>query len=432
MRILPWVISLVALASCSANDDAAAPISSPDGGAPPEVDGGDKPANPPAASNDSCESVAAPACPRSTAPEGKGLVAIDRCAFPMSEGKETPADLIAALEGLAPRVSLAEVLADVNRTGIATTTIPGKPAGVSFGFQWAADDAATTAWIPQGISGSADASEDSLYQGKRVVLVSWYNEPPAGTADKGVRVAVVDTTGNTRAYRFALLVTPTGTVAAPSFAPINVHAGGIVWFKNWLYVADTTKGFRIFDLTHILKVASDQDKFGCEGGKCRAGEYAYAIPQVGTYSTKSKCDPLYSYVSLDRTTSPPALVTGDYCSTTACSDPLAGRVFRWPLDAESGRLAKEKTWPESVYLTGHRQVQGGASYMGTFFLSSSAPAADGGELFRVKTGASAKANWADTPEDLMIDPKNKLIYSLSEVAGARAVFAAKLASYRAP
>ncbi len=78
----------------------------------------------------------------------------------------------------------------------------------------------------------------ALVDGRRIVLVSWYYTPPAGsTYEKGVRVAFVDvTTPATPTYRFALLVEPTGTVAAPNFVPVTVHAGGLVWFGNLLYV----------------------------------------------------------------------------------------------------------------------------------------------------------------------------------------------------
>ena len=81
---------------------------------------------------------------------------------------------------------------------------------------------------------------------------------------------------------------------------------------------------------------------------------------------------------------------------------------------------------------GHKQVQGAASRDGLYFFSSSAPAAAGGALYRVKGKKSATSGWIDTPEDLMVDEKNALLWSLSEGANARAVIGAKLASYPAP
>lgn len=380
---------------------------------------------------DPCEAVET-ACPTETAREGRGVVPIDRCAFPVEHAKGAPDALLAAIEKRARRVTLADVLADLNRVGFATTRIPGSPPGVAYGFRWASVDENSAVWIPQGISGSADATANGLYGGKRVVLVSSYHKPAAeGDPRKGSRISVMDATGDTRNYRVVMLVAPSGTPEAPSLAPVNVHAGGIVWIGNYLYVVDTTKGFRVFDLTRILKVSADRDAFECDGTRCYAGTYGYAIPQVASYTTRSKCAPLHSFVALDRSTDPPALVSGEYCSGTACSGPLAGRIFRWPVNAKTGLLRSGVSYPESAYLMGHRQVQGGVTYKGTFYLSSSKPAGVGGELYRVSATGSSTSRWVDTPEDIMIDPTTGLIHGLAEF-GTRAVFGARLASYPPP
>jgi hypothetical protein len=243
------------------------------------------------------------------------------------------------------------------------------------------------------------------------------------------------TTPATPKYRFALLVEPKGTAAAPDFAPVLVHAGGLAWFGNLLYVADTGKGFRVFDMSRIMQVATDTDVIGCAAGACHAGLYKYVVPQIGAYGTGSSCTPIFSYVSLDRSTSPPSLVSGEYCTTgtAACGSALGGRAYRWPLDAASGKLAGAATsWPSEVFLVGQKQVQGGTSRKGIFYLSSSAPAAAGGALYRVKPGKSATSGWVDSPEDLMIDEANGLLWSLSEGENARVVFGASLTSYPPP
>ncbi len=377
-----------------------------------------------------------PVCPQATAPEGGGVVAIDRCAFPLREAASftTLAPLVTALEALAPHASLADVLGDLNRVATATTTVPGGPAGVAVALRWNTEDDDATTWIPQGLTGSADASASGLVGGRRVVLVSWYYTPPAGsTYEKGVRIAFVDVTdAQAPRYRFALLVTPTGTAQAPSLAPVTLHAGGIVWYGNYLYVVETSRGFRVFDLSRMLELPTDVDEIGCSAGSCRAGLYKYAIPQIGAYTSMSTCSPLFSYVSLDRSTTPPSLLSGEYCSATACSAALAGRALRWPLDAASGRLRAGTSWPSEAVLLGQRQVQGAASRAGTFYLSSSAPAGGAGALYRVAPGKSATSTWIDAPEDLMVDGPNGLLWSLSEGAGARAVFGARLTSYPPP
>jgi hypothetical protein len=241
------------------------------------------------------------------------------------------------------------------------------------------------------------------------------------------------TNPQTPTYRFALLVEPKGTVAAPTYAPVTVHAGGMVWFGNLLYVVDTGRGFRVFDMAHAMRVATDVDEIGCQGTTCRAGLYKYVIPQTGGYTDTSACAPLFSYVALDRSTTPPSLLSGEYCGGTACaSKPLAGRAYRWPLDGANGRLRAGTSWPSEAMLLGQTQVQGAASYKGLYYRASSAPAGGGGALYRVKGAKSATSKWLDAPEDLMVDEQNGLLWSLSEAAGSRVVAGMKLTSYPAP
>jgi len=376
-------------------------------------------------SADRCASAPAPVCPGS-APEGGGLLAVDRCAFPMQEKAATSPALLAAIEAIAPRVSIEDLVADGDRSATSTSAIPGNPRGPSFAFRWAAEDDNSTRWTPQGITGSPDATATGVIGAKRIVAVSWYDKPPPDSYGKGVRIAFVDTTEPAPTYRFAMLAVPTGSAAAPNFSPLKVHAGGIAWYGDFIYVADTSKGFRVFDTKHIVRVATDIDEFGCSAGTCRAGADKYAMLQVGAYVTESACAQIFSSISVDRASSPPALVSSEYCSDHACTGPLAGRIYRWPLDPATGRLGAGRSWPSEAYLMGQRQVQGGASKENVYYLSSSAPPGAAGALYRVTTETSATSAWIDSPEDLMLDAKNDLLYSLSEGRGKRIVFAALL------
>lgn len=411
-------------------DSPSSPAPGEDGGAPLTGGGGDDAGGPgPSPIADPCASVPI-ACPALGASEGAGLTALDRCAFPMSTGPSfaTHPPVVAALEGVATKSSLAAILADLNRDGVsvAAGAVPGTPSGVAQAFGWNAEDAASDTWIPQGISGSADASASGLVAGRRVVVVSWYHDT------KGVRLSFVDVTSpQAPAYRHVLLVEPVGSAESPSFAPVLVHAGGLAWVGDLLYVVDTSRGLRVFDTRRVLQVATDVDSIGCAGGVCRGGLYKYVLPQLGAYAADRTCAPRFSFVSLDRSTTPPSLVTGEYCNDTTCSGPLAGRVFRWPL-VDGKALAPGKSWPSEVFRMGQRQVQGGASRGGLFFFSSSAPAGGGGALYRVKGGKSATSSWIDSPEDLMVDEGASTLWSLSEAPSARAVMAVRLTSYPAP
>lgn len=381
----------------------------------------------------------APTCPgQGSAPEHGGLVELERCGFPLDDVSVDPAKdaIIDALAQQLPVVGFDTIVGDLNRDVQPVGSVPGGPDGLAYGFAWDDEENDKAWWIPQGISGSADASEDGLVAGRRMIAVSWYYdiEQHAGsTGEKGVRISWVDVTDpDAPRYRMALLVDPTGTPDAPDFAPVQIHAGGIVWLGDRLWVADTSHGFRIFDLSRMMQVATDEDAIGCTGGTCRGGLYKYVVPQIGKAEHDSDCGIRFSFVALDRGADELALVSGEYCSDTSCDGALTGRLFRWPLDPAGDRLLADRVWPTAAWLMGERQIQGGALHGDVAYLSSSAPAGGAGELFRATPGASASSDWSDSPEDLMVDAGAGWLWSLSEAQGARYVYAAELGALPAP
>lgn len=407
------------------------------GGGGGTVDGGDvgddAGVDAPAANADPCPAVA-PACP--TLPGGyavgDGLRAIDRCAFPLAE-RDTWAvrrAIVDALPASVARVGLADVAADLNRaaTRVTAAQVPGDPPGVRSAFTWQAGDRDVAYWIPQGLTGSFDGRADGVVAGRRLLLVSWYHEraaEPGATADKGVRIAIVDVTDPAAVrYRFALLVDPVVRDGRSDFDPIAVHAGGLAWFGDHLYVPDTSRGLRVFDLGRILAVDTSADRLGHDPatGAYHAHGYRYVIPQVDTYAIDGACSPRFSYAAIDRGTTPPSLLTGEYDATS-----IGGRLYRWPLDPVSGRLAltdRGRVIGSGAWYLGQTHVQGAAARGPFTWLSSSAPAGGGGALYRTAVGQrSATLGWIDTPEDLAFDPIDDVLWSLSEGVGARYVVA---------
>lgn len=381
----------------------------------------------------------APTCPdRTSAPEHGGLVEIDRCGFPLDDAAIDP-DLDAIVDALAqqlPVVGFDALVLDLNRDVVPVGSVPGAPDGLAYGFAWDDEENDKAWWIPQGLSGSADASADGLVAGRRMIAVSWYYDMalhPGSTGEKGVRISWVDVTDpDAPRYRMALLVEPTGTPDAPDFAPVTIHAGGIVWLGDRLWVADTSHGFRIFDLARMMQVATDEDVIGCSGGTCRGGLYKYIVPQIGRAQHDSDCGIRFSFVALDRGGDELALVSGEYCSDSSCDGALTGRLFRWPLAATGDRLRADRVWPTDSWLMGQRQIQGGALHDGVAYLSSSAPAGGAGELYRATVEGSASSDWSDSPEDLMVDNGAGWLWSLSEAQGARYVYAAELSALPSP
>lgn len=423
MRVALLIGALVA--GCGAGGDGGAP----DGGG----DDPDAGADAPVVGDDPCP-VAPAACPTLPAgyAVGDGLRAIDRCAFPLTERDAWAVRraIVDALPAAARRVTLADVAADLNRAATRATAaqVPGSPPGVRSAFTWQAGDRDVAYWIPQGVTGSFDGAADGLVAGRRILLVSWYHDraaEPGATADKGVRIAIVDVTDPAAVrYRFALLVDPVVRDGRSDFAPVTVHSGGLAWVGDHLYVPDTSRGLRVFDLTRIVAVDTTVDALGYDPatGAYHAHGYRYVIPQVDSYDDAGGCSPRFSYVAVDRGASPPALLTGEYDATS-----IDGRLYRWPLDPATGRLAltdRGRAIASGAWFLGQTHVQGAAARGPVTWLSSSAPAGGGGALYRTSVGQrSTTLPWIDAPEDLAFDGPADVLWSLTEAAPARYVVA---------
>jgi hypothetical protein len=203
-----------------------------------------------------------------------------------------------------------------------------------------------------------------------------------------------------------LLVEPD---AAGGFDVVNSHAGGIAWYGNYLYVAQTGKGLRVFDMRRILRVPNPDDALG----------YAFILPQVGLYKSTKK-GLVFSFVSVDR--GGPALVTGEYRKSTA-----GGRIVRWPLDGASGLLKGGQA--QAAYASPAGSMQGALALNGKLGASSSAGEGNPGVF---TTGVPGKATvtrpWAAGVEDVSYAPTSGRVYSLTEYPGARSVFGVSASS----
>src|ERR1044072_1654396 len=87
-----------------------------------------------------------------------------------------------------------------------------------------------------------------------------------------------------------LLVQPTGDATNPDFKDIPIHAGGVSWYGDYLYVADTGHGMRVFDMRKILKTntGGTADQIGRQSnGVYYAHNYGYVLPQIGTITSST-------------------------------------------------------------------------------------------------------------------------------------------------
>lgn len=198
--------------------------------------------------------------------------------FPLIESGDNTN--IAALRSLLPVVTVSDILDSGNHkvTKVTSSSNP-KPGGTWVdAYKWSAtsdfNDFGTSKWVPQGISGTWDAYDAGTVEGRKAWVVSWHNAD-----DTSVRVTFVDR--ETLKYRHVLLVEPKKkTDGQVTFDAVPVHAGGIMWYGDTLWVVDTWKGVRVFDLKNIWKVSIGDGVGRTSSGTFTAQNYAYVIPQV--------------------------------------------------------------------------------------------------------------------------------------------------------
>lgn len=334
--------------------------------------------------------------------------------------------------------SVATVMNNANhdRGPITDTAVTGL-AGYVTGFTFDSGDESDCANFPQGITSSRDAEGDGsggTYDGHQLILVSWYTEDGCGGAQSRSRITLVDwdaTYPNT--YRKILLVQPTGTTSAPSFTDIPIHAGGVSWYGDYLYVADTGHGMRVFNMKQILKTntGGTADQIGRQSnGTYYAHNYAYVLPQIGTVTahTTSGTALSWSSISLDRVSG--SIVMAEYTCQSGCTSypNRAPRAVRFPFASGATTFAASTTATEARQLPWYK-INGVASHNGRWWFNSSGDKklyywtpSTGPYTFGWVSGGESISYWEDTASA-------DLLWSLQEPAGHRNVFAVKQATY---
>jgi len=307
------------------------------------------------------------------------------------------------------KVGVTDVLASVNRHAARLSGAPSAAANFVDGFTWDTGDRQVRYWVPQGVTTTADAYGNGLYPNggtNRVVMASWRydtseaqydaNNPPTYVngvptyASKGVRVSFVDyNTASAPMYRHVLLVEPVRTASgAASYKPVAIHAGGLLWYGNLLYVVDTFKGLRVFDLESMLESdPADGTKCGLgpDGTTYSAFGYSFVLPQTYAYDNAGTYL-RYTTLGLDRSTVPDSLVVSEYSVSgvvdyssvsfigTGPGSPTP-KVVRWNLDYTT-RLLKDpdpggRVAAVQAVTISQGKIQGVASQGNTVYLSTS-------------------------------------------------------------
>ena len=68
--------------------------------------------------------------------------------------------------------------------------------------------------------------------------------------------------------------------AKDDFKDVPVHAGGVMWYGNTLWVVDTRNGIRVFDMDNIWQVESGDGTGKNSDGTYSAAGYKYVLPQI--------------------------------------------------------------------------------------------------------------------------------------------------------
>ncbi|MBT2511371.1 ricin-type beta-trefoil lectin domain protein [Streptomyces sp. ISL-98] len=334
------------------------------------------------------------------------------------------------------------------------------------GFCWDETDDNTSAykngWHPQGMTASHEAYESGTADGHHLYMQAWYYGVNKDDRDKKARVSILESTGKDWSYGHVLLVKPKGSRDKPDFTAVDqVHADGMVWYGNRLFVANGGE-LQIYDLNHLWKMKSVSERVGIENGVSSAGHHQWALPMVARYTTRTKAqedasenksprfcgDPddryligCLSSLSLDRSSG--SLVSGEYRSNSdqlqyenppKAIDKRPARVITWPLKyiGEGGTSPVRAT---SAHVAPVRQLQGVATDGDYFYLSAECPVDDMGDarpgdtssyscIWQAKPGDRTSVLTRTPPltQDLNYAPKSGRLWGSNEQTGKRVVF----------
>jgi hypothetical protein len=339
-----------------------------------------------------------------------------RSSIHLRRTEENVEDIRAMEEQLGRRVGIDGVLDHLNRQAV-RASVPGQ--AVEWGFRWNDQDGSSEEWWPQGITTSADASDDEDIGGRRLLMTSWYSKTVVD-GNQGSRITVVDI--DTLEYRHVLLVVPERTRRGIRLKPLLVHAGGLVWCGPYLHIAGTKRGLFTCLVDDIIRLEDTDSTFG----------YRYVLPVRFGYSaeaTEGVEQMRYSFLSLDRSSDPPHLVAGEYGKAQ-----MTRRLVRYPLDPKTHHLAAhEDGTSRPVWLDdrGLGHMQGAATVRDTYYVTASRGRYRLGKMYVGRPGSfrSLPRTLPVGPEDITYWPSTDLLWSLTEYPGHRFVFAVKRAQF---
>lgn len=289
---------------------------------------------------------------------------------------------------------------------------------VNRAITWNAYDRRDPVWWPQGITTSADASDTEVVAGgRRLLVTTWYSKPIDGV-HRGSRLTFWDL--ETLRYRHVLLVEPKfDDEGRLGLYGIRIHAGGVVWTGPWLHVAATARGFVTCRIEDIMRVPDDNarpSEIGVYGNRVASFGHHYVLPVRTVHQAFAGPGHerlRYSFLSLDRQSSPPSLLAGEYGQRSQST-----RLAHFDLDPETWLLATgEDGYSRPVlHEGGVVRMQGVALARGRHHVTVSQGPWTPGSVFTGAPGALRERRWAVPmgPEDLAYWPSTDTLWSLTE------------------
>jgi hypothetical protein len=322
-------------------------------------------------------------------------------------GKELASTPVATVLGLANRFAI--------RRGPTTAFGQMKPRPVDW-FCFDTADSQTLDWRLRGITSGSDSGS-----GKPPALVAGWHWNPERAGERGTRLTFLNPM--TSKYRHVLLV---AARQDGNYGAVGVHASGLAWVGDLLYVADSGHGLRVFDMNQILDLRSgqadvgDRHLIGRHKGRSHAYGYRYVMPQVDAWQVVTPGVRL-SFVTADRSADPGLLVSGE------CGD-TPGRVARWPLAAD-GSLASVDgvAVAADAFRAPEAKIQGAVSYKSRWYLSQAGTGTSRGRLL-VCAGSKTPLTrpFPYGPEDLTVWREKSALWSVTDFPGRRTVFGVEI------
>jgi len=275
--------------------------------------------------------------------------------------------------------------------------------GETVDLRWLSARSFTQKWYPQGIDAGS-------WQGRRALAVSWFRQDK-NRQHLASRVTFIDLE---RARHLDVSLMIEGEDG--ELHPAQIHAGGLAWFGDRLFVAATGQGIWEFDLSDVrrLRGADARRALGATGrGR---GAVALALVRTRVHAVALRC----SFIGrvFDENTSTDRVLIGEYRTDKA------GRVGEFTIPYEPDGSFE----PLGEFTPGIKRMQGAVRWGTRTFISRSNGLRTRGSLWSGNSDGSTGADFQRVAvampvgcEDLALDAEGQMLWTVGEHPWKRVV-----------